>query len=36
MSMNVKMRAKAFAAFGALSNYGFGAQHEAFVEQVFY
>ncbi|KAM3689336.1 hypothetical protein ACB098_09G040300 [Castanea mollissima] len=34
MCMNMKMRANAFAAFGALSNYGFGAQHEAFVEQV--
>lgn len=28
------MRAKAFAAFGALSNYGVTAQHEAFLEQV--
>ncbi|XP_059462470.1 protein SHOOT GRAVITROPISM 6 isoform X2 [Corylus avellana] len=32
--MNTMMRANAFAAFGALSNYGFGAQHEAFLEQV--
>lgn len=32
--MNPKMRANAFAAFGALSNYGIGAQHEAFLEQV--
>ena len=36
MCMNMKMQANAFAAFGALSNYGFGAQHEAFAEQVFY
>ncbi|KAG6693496.1 hypothetical protein I3842_09G003400 [Carya illinoinensis] len=34
ISMNSKMRANAFAAFGALSTYGFGAQREAFVEQV--
>ncbi|XP_059667544.1 protein SHOOT GRAVITROPISM 6 isoform X2 [Cornus florida] len=34
ISMNAKMRADAFAAFGALSNYGVGAQHEAFLEQV--
>ncbi|GAV58925.1 hypothetical protein CFOL_v3_02458 [Cephalotus follicularis] len=32
--MNVKMRANAFAAFGALSNYGVGAQREAFLEQI--
>ncbi|KAF3441780.1 hypothetical protein FNV43_RR15695 [Rhamnella rubrinervis] len=32
--MDKKMRAKAFAAFGALSNYGVTAQHEAFLEQV--
>lgn len=32
--MNTKMRVNAFAAFGALSSYGFGAQHEAFREQV--
>ncbi|XP_019054507.1 PREDICTED: protein SHOOT GRAVITROPISM 6 isoform X2 [Nelumbo nucifera] len=32
--MNDKMRANAFAAFGALSKYGVGAQHEAFLEQV--
>ncbi|KAL5740899.1 hypothetical protein ACOSQ2_030079 [Xanthoceras sorbifolium] len=31
---NVKMRADAFAAFGALSNYGVGAQREAFLEQI--
>ncbi|KAK3226648.1 hypothetical protein Dsin_006510 [Dipteronia sinensis] len=31
---NVKMRADAFAAFGALSNYGIGAQREAFLEQI--
>ncbi|PIA54938.1 hypothetical protein AQUCO_00901089v1 [Aquilegia coerulea] len=34
VSMNVKMRASAFAAFGALCKYGVGAQHEAFLEQV--
>ena len=28
------MRADAFAAFGALSNYAVGPQREAFVEQV--
>ncbi|XP_058077009.1 protein SHOOT GRAVITROPISM 6 isoform X2 [Magnolia sinica] len=33
-SMNGNMRANAFASFGALSNYGYGAQHEAFLEQV--
>ncbi|XP_061352593.1 protein SHOOT GRAVITROPISM 6 isoform X2 [Gastrolobium bilobum] len=33
-SMNAKMRASSFAAFGALSNYGIGALNEAFVEQV--
>ncbi|XP_048320811.1 protein SHOOT GRAVITROPISM 6 isoform X2 [Ziziphus jujuba] len=32
--MDKKMRANAFAAFGALSNYGVTSQHEAFVEQV--
>ncbi|PSS32865.1 Protein SHOOT GRAVITROPISM like [Actinidia chinensis var. chinensis] len=32
--MNPNIRANAFAAFGALSNYGVGAQHEAFLEQV--
>ncbi|KAJ4705027.1 protein SHOOT GRAVITROPISM 6-like [Melia azedarach] len=32
--MNVKMRANAFAAFGALSNFGGGAQQEAFLEQI--
>ncbi|KAL6987296.1 Protein SHOOT GRAVITROPISM 6 [Sarracenia purpurea var. burkii] len=32
--MNPKIRANAFAAFGALSKYGVGAQHEAFLEQV--
>ncbi|KAK1562913.1 hypothetical protein Q3G72_018949 [Acer saccharum] len=31
---NIKMRADAFAAFGALSNYGVGAQREAFLEQI--
>ncbi|XP_031378372.1 protein SHOOT GRAVITROPISM 6 isoform X2 [Punica granatum] len=34
ISMNVKMRTDAFAAFGALSSYGVGAQREAFLEQV--
>lgn len=34
ISMDVKMRADAFAAFGALSNYAVGPQREAFVEQV--
>ncbi|RYR03645.1 hypothetical protein Ahy_B06g082747 isoform B [Arachis hypogaea] len=33
-SMNVKMRANSFAAFGALSSYGIGALKDAFVEQV--
>lgn len=32
--MNAKVRGSAFAAFGALCNFGFGAQYEAFVEQV--
>ncbi|KAA8518672.1 hypothetical protein F0562_016146 [Nyssa sinensis] len=32
--MNTKMRASAFAAFGALSNYGVGSQHEPFLEQI--
>lgn len=32
--MNMKMRTDAFAAFGSLSNYGVGAQREAFLEQV--
>ncbi|KAJ7976422.1 Protein SHOOT GRAVITROPISM 6 [Quillaja saponaria] len=31
--MNTKMRASSFAAFGALSRYGVGVQHEAFLEQ---
>ncbi|KAF8005603.1 hypothetical protein BT93_K0021 [Corymbia citriodora subsp. variegata] len=34
ISMDVKMRADAFAAFGALSNYAVGQQRETFVEQV--
>lgn len=34
ISMDVKMRADAIAAFGALSNYAIGPQREAFVEQV--
>jgi hypothetical protein len=34
--MDVKMRADAFAAFGALSKYGVGAQREIFLEQVPY
>lgn len=33
--MNMKIRANAFAAFGALVNYGIGALHDPFVEQVF-
>jgi len=36
ISMDVKMRADAFAAFGALSKYGVGAQREIFLEQVPY
>ncbi|XP_058207900.1 protein SHOOT GRAVITROPISM 6 isoform X3 [Rhododendron vialii] len=32
--MNTKIRANAFAAFGALSSYGVGVQREAFLEQV--
>ncbi|XP_022747825.1 protein SHOOT GRAVITROPISM 6-like isoform X4 [Durio zibethinus] len=34
ISLNVKMRADAFAAFGALSNYGVGAHKYAFLEQI--
>ncbi|CAI0469322.1 unnamed protein product [Linum tenue] len=34
VSMNPKMRANAFAAFGSLSSYGVGGQHEAFLEQI--
>ncbi|TYH47376.1 hypothetical protein ES332_D11G407600v1 [Gossypium tomentosum] len=34
ISMNVKMRADAFAAFGALSNYGIQAHKDAFLEQI--
>lgn len=34
ISMDVKMRADAIAAFGALSNYAIGPQRVAFVEQV--
>ncbi|XP_020522101.1 protein SHOOT GRAVITROPISM 6 isoform X4 [Amborella trichopoda] len=34
ISMNGKVRASSFAAFGALSKYGTGALHEAFLEQV--
>ncbi|KAL6141890.1 hypothetical protein ACLB2K_060176 [Fragaria x ananassa] len=34
ISMNPKMRANAFSALGSLCNYGTGAQHEAFLEQV--
>ncbi|XP_022767237.1 protein SHOOT GRAVITROPISM 6-like isoform X7 [Durio zibethinus] len=34
ISMNVKMRADSFAAFGALSNYGVGANKDAFLEQI--
>ncbi|KDP29202.1 hypothetical protein JCGZ_16591 [Jatropha curcas] len=32
--MNTKIRATAFAAFGALSSYGVGAQREIFLEQI--
>ncbi|KAL9150059.1 hypothetical protein ABFS82_12G145000 [Erythranthe guttata] len=32
--MNAKIRANAFAAFGALSKYGFGPQRDTFLEQV--
>lgn len=32
--MDPKMRANAFAAFGALSKYAIGGQREGFVEQV--
>lgn len=32
--MNAKMRSNAYAAYGALSNYGVGSQHQAFLEQV--
>ncbi|XP_061964637.1 protein SHOOT GRAVITROPISM 6 isoform X5 [Populus nigra] len=34
ISMDVKMRADAFQAFGALSKYGVGAQREIFLEQI--
>uniref|UniRef100_A0A1D1ZA33 HEAT repeat-containing protein 7A n=3 Tax=Anthurium amnicola TaxID=1678845 RepID=A0A1D1ZA33_9ARAE len=34
ISMNSNMRANAFSAYGILSNYGVGTQHEAFLEQV--
>ncbi|XP_050380129.1 protein SHOOT GRAVITROPISM 6 isoform X2 [Argentina anserina] len=34
ISMNPKMRANAFSALGSLCNYGTGAQHDSFVEQV--
>lgn len=33
ISMNTKMRSNAFAAYGALSAYGAGSQHHAFLEQ---
>ena len=33
-SMNAKMRANSFAAFGVLSKYGMGALNETFLEQV--
>ncbi|RWW27542.1 hypothetical protein GW17_00008025 [Ensete ventricosum] len=36
ISMNEKMRSNAFAAYGALSNFGMGSQHQAFLEQVFH
>ncbi|KAJ6791581.1 protein SHOOT GRAVITROPISM 6 isoform X2 [Iris pallida] len=34
VSMEVKMRSNAFAAYGALSSYGVDVQHQAFLEQV--
>ncbi|KAI3706697.1 hypothetical protein L6452_24616 [Arctium lappa] len=34
VSMDTKMRANSFAAFGALSDYGSGAQRDSFLEQV--
>lgn len=34
VSMNTKMRSNAFAAYGALSAYGVGSQHQAFLEQI--
>ncbi|EHA8588354.1 putative protein SHOOT GRAVITROPISM 6 [Cocos nucifera] len=34
ISMNAKMRSNAFAAYGALSIYGIGSQHQAFLEQI--
>ncbi|XP_047333371.1 protein SHOOT GRAVITROPISM 6 isoform X2 [Impatiens glandulifera] len=34
MCVNAKIRANAFAAFGALSNYAVGAQREAYLEQL--
>ncbi|XP_048503893.1 protein SHOOT GRAVITROPISM 6 isoform X2 [Beta vulgaris subsp. vulgaris] len=34
VSMNTKIRATSIAAFGALSNFADGAQHDAFLEQV--
>lgn len=33
--MDTKMRANAFAAFGALSHYGSGEQRDSFLEQVY-
>ncbi|KAF3328265.1 protein SHOOT GRAVITROPISM 6 [Carex littledalei] len=34
VSMDSKMRSSAFAAYGALSPFGLGVQHQAFLEQV--
>lgn len=34
--MNEKIRANAYAAFGALSTYGTGSQRDSFLEQVYY
>lgn len=34
--MNEKVRANAYAAFGALSTYGAGPQRDSFLEQVSY
>lgn len=32
--MNTKIRTNAFVAFGVLSKYGVGSQHDLFLEQV--
>lgn len=33
-SMDAKMRSSTFAAYGALSDFAVGSQHQAFLEQV--